>query len=456
MIFNFSTDTLVISPIDIEIYHYAANASICDSAGNLLFYTNGVYVADSAHQPMENSEIDLGLLTGGSDEGVNIPQIVLILPLPENQDIYYLFYKALYYATPQSFGSKFYYSIIDMSIKNGLGGVLEKDHLVMEGVYFHWGQITACRHANGRDWWILLAETDSNRYYRYLLTPGGLEEFGFQEIGITVPIGVGQAVFSPDGTKYGRLDLVDLEAGGYIDIYDFDRCEGLLSNQIQINYIDSSGAGGLAFSPNSRFLYVPSTNHIFQYDLEAIDIPASKVIVGVYDGFMSPFWASFFMAQLAPDGKIYVNAPNGVNVMHVINNPNEKGLACDFAQHSIELPTYNAFSLPNYPYFNLGALEGSPCDTLGTSSVTEASAHKLVVSLFPNPVEEEIQVRLSRPLLRDGVFRVYDSIGRLTKEIIFPAGQKEFGISIHLHSGVYFYEIRENGCPVVSGKMIKE
>lgn len=456
MTFDFSTDTLVISPIDIDIYHYSANASICDSAGNLLFYTNGVYVADSTHQPMENSQVDLGLLTGNPNGGVNVSQIVFTLPVPENPDIYYLFYKALYYLTPQSFGSKFYYSIIDMSLNNGLGGVLEKDHLVMEGVYLHWGQITACRHANGRDWWILLCESDSNRYYRYLLTPEGLEEHGIQEIGIPVPIGAGQAVFSPDGTKYARLDLVDLESGGYIDIYDFDRCEGFLSNQIQINYIDSSGAGGLAFSPNSKFLYVPSQNHVFQYDMEADDIPASKEVVGVYDGFMSPFWASFFMAQLAPDGKIYINAPNGVDVMHVINNPNEQGLACDFAQHSIELPTYNAFSMPNYPYFNLGALEGSPCDTLGTSAVAEVRGPGFQVRLFPNPVEEELHFHFSRPLARAGVLRIFDAMGREVMEVALPAGQREWQVRLSAPPGIYFYEMENGVGGKCSGELVKK
>ncbi len=34
-------------------------------------------------------------------------------------------------------------------------------------------------------------------------------------------------------------------------------------------------------------------------------------------------------------------------------------------QHGITLPTYNAFSLPNFPNYRLGPLDGSPCDTLG-------------------------------------------------------------------------------------------
>lgn len=91
--------------------------------------------------------------------------------------------------------------------------------------------------------------------------------------------------------------------------------------------------------------------------MEATDIIASKEVVGIFDGTVAPwFFASFYQCQLAPDGKICICAPNGVDVMHVINQPNEKGLSCDFQQHSIQLPTYNAFSMPNFPYFRLGAL----------------------------------------------------------------------------------------------------
>jgi hypothetical protein len=458
IIFSFDNDTLSIDTADIVLELFSSNAAICDSSGNLLFYSNGANIANSIHQPIENSDLELGLLSQNFPVGVNTPQLVLILPMPEKPPFYFLFHKALYNPTPQTLGSQFFYSIIDMSMNNGLGGILEKNILVLDGVYLDWGELTACKHANGRDWWILLNESDSNRYYKYVLSPDGLISYGVQEVGFQTYNGLGQASFSPNGMKYARLNLIDLQTGGFIDIYDFDRCEGLLSNQIQINYIDSSFAGGLAFSPNSRFLYVPSTNHIFQYDMEANNIPASKEVVGVYDGFMSPFWASFYMAQLAPDGKIYINAPNGVDVMHVINNPNEQGLACDFAQHSIELPTYNAFSLPNYPYFNLGALEGSPCDTLGTPSVTTmAPAHdKIVASLYPNPVEKEIQVRLSRPLLSEGGFRVYDAIGREALKTVFPAGQREFQVRLDIPPGIYFYVIDEDRRRVFSGKFVKE
>jgi PKD repeat protein len=67
---------------------------------------------------------------------------------------------------------------------------------------------------------------------------------------------------------------------------------------------------------------------------------------------------------LAPDGKIYINSNNRCSYLHVINEPDSLGLACEVCQHCVDLPSVNAFSMPNFPNYRLGHLEGSPCDTL--------------------------------------------------------------------------------------------
>ena len=47
---------------------------------------------------------------------------------------------------------------------------------------------------------------------------------------------------------------------------DFDRCTGEFSNLIHITINDSMPTGGCAFSPSGRFLYVSSTNYLYQFD----------------------------------------------------------------------------------------------------------------------------------------------------------------------------------------------
>lgn len=452
--FDFSSDTLSISANDINMYHHAANASICDSTGLLLFYTNGVLIASSDTEMMPNGNgLNFGALAPSQGYGVNIPQIILAMPLPGSDRYYYLLYKALTVdingMNPES---HFYYAVIDMALNNGLGEVIEKNTLIFEGVYLDWGEMTACKHANGRDWWILQGESDSNIYYKFLFTPDGILLKGEQAIGIDVPSGLGQAAFSPDGTKYARLNMIDYDLGNFIDIYGFDRCEGVLSNHIQINYADTAFAGGLAFSPNSRFLYVSSTNYLYQYDTWEPNIPSSKQIVGIYDGFQSPFWASFYLCQLAPDNKIYINAPNGVDVMHVINHPNEKGMACDFKQHSIQLPTYNGFSMPNFPYFKLRALEGSPCDTIGVSAVVETILPQ-EIKLSPNPASNFTKIKLPDNI-QAAMFNLLTSTGQLVLSQHLSASWSVVPLDA-LAPGLYFYEVKDEGRILGSGKLVK-
>ncbi len=136
-----------------------------------------------------------------------------------------------------------------------------------------------------------------------------------------------------------------------------------------MHFLGDSGFGGAAISQNSRFLYIPSNTYIYQFDLWADDIEESKDTVAVYDGYWNPFPTTFFLAQLARDGKIYISSTNGVLSMAVIENPNEKGLACNVRQHSIHLPVYYAFGIPTFPNHRLGPLDGSPCDTLGINNI---------------------------------------------------------------------------------------
>jgi PKD repeat protein len=91
--------------------------------------------------------------------------------------------------------------------------------------------------------------------------------------------------------------------------------------------------------------------------------------VAWYDGYESPFPTNFFAGQLAPDGRIYITASNGSDIFHVIHRPDEPGAASLVEQHGIRLPTYNASSIPVFPNFRLGPVDGSACDTLGINNL---------------------------------------------------------------------------------------
>lgn len=367
-------------------------SSICDVEGNLLFYTNGIYIANTAHKKMMNGDsLSPEGWTFSYPSGLPVSQGTIALPIPEKENEYMLFHGQLDF--PAGIGpiySKLYYSKVDMELAGGLGGVTEKNVVLLQDTLFV-GKITATRHGNGRDWWLIIPESHTSQYYSYLLTPDSLYAKGAQAIGASILPGVGQAIFTPDGSRYLRFDLHAAGVGNNLNIYDFDRCTGLFSSPIELVNFDSMGAAGLAVSANSRFVYVITSRYVRQYDLWATDIASSLDTVAIYDGFVSPLGHNtwFYLAQLAPDNKIYVNTPSGSNFLHVIQEPDKKGEDCQFEQHGLELPSRNAFTMPNFPNFRLGPLDGSPCDTLGLDN------HPVAKYRYDQDTNEYLSIRFT-------------------------------------------------------------
>ncbi len=316
------------------------------------------------------------------------------------------------------------------------------------------GQITAVRHGNGQDWWLVMPRFRGNVFYKYLLTPDGIAKAGEQEIA-TTSVGLGQACFSPDGRWYARFNyhgIVPDSAFSTFDLYRFDRCSGLLSDRVTKTYSFSGKdgkPGGVAFSGSSRYLYVSRWDTIYQYDLHAPDMLASEVAVAGYDGFLGDFDrpTRFYSLQLAPDNKIYCCVANtNSRYLHVIEQPDAPGLACDVRQHSIQLPVFNNFLLPNLPYYRLWAWEDSPCDTLGSVAVPEQPGQIPAVELWPNPARDFLQVRLPEPARPGCLLDMFDPAGRLVYSVAIPEGQTERQVCVSaLPPGCYLAVVSTAG-----------
>ena len=246
---------------------------------------------------------------------------------------------------------------------------------------------------------------------------------------------LGLACFSPDGSKYVRYGLTEMHNPSRLEIFDFDRCTGELSNYRNLWYLDSIYAPGLSISPNSRYMYVGRQLSIDQYDLQASDIAASKQTVANYDFFVDPLfpqfgYTTFFLQQLAADKKIYISTGNGTRFLHVIDQPDSVGLACNVLQHSIQLPTFNSFSIPNFPNFRLGPIDGTICDSLGINVITLNSELPQVpteFAIWPNPAQDYFNYKLYNQEY-SGTYhlRLYNTSGILFKEWEFK-GKQGFG-----------------------------
>ncbi|MCC7244393.1 MAG: PKD domain-containing protein, partial [Saprospiraceae bacterium] len=338
-------------------------AVMSDSSGNLLFYSNGEKIYAKNHQLMQNGN---GIINNPGGYGLIAPQGAIALPRPGHSGQYVLLNLEDNTPSPASvMGWKLYYCIIDMNLNNGLGSVVKKKQLIVQDS-MDWGHLTAVKHANGRDWWFLEHKAYSDKFHVGLVTPDTILKIRTQTVDSWFPKGWGQSQFSPDGSKYISIKRDLLYTPSRIDLFDFDRCTGELSNQsTHFPAPDTSVYQGVAFSPDSRWLYVFNHLVVYKYDLHAPDVFATEEVIAEFDGFISGIYPNiFFLGQSGPDGRIYVGSVNTFH-FHTVNFPNRSGTDCDFRQHSIYHYIYNDHTIPNFPNYRLGPIDGSPCDTLG-------------------------------------------------------------------------------------------
>jgi hypothetical protein len=436
-----------------KMYFFLTNASICNDVGNLLFYTNGIYIADSTNNPIKNgTELDTW-----EQYGNNINQGCLILPYPEKINQYILFHKrdtVLPIILSEDY--EIYATTVDMNLNGGKGQVVEKNKLLIQDTLAE--GFSAVKHANGKDWWIITPTSYRNSYHRLLLTSMGIKNMGKQTVGNLVVHGLGCSSFSSDGVKYARFNTINAAEGQRVDIYDFNRCTGTLSNQYAMLFkYPNCSSGSLCFSPNSRFLYVFFQEEAWQYDLWATDIAASKEFLGYYKFSDWQHGSGFHASQLGPDGKIYITCKNAAKYLHVIHNPDEKGkLACNFKQHDIELPTFNASTIPNFPNYRLSALSGCMVDT---EDIEEEK--KIELSVFPNPFSDQVKLSIKSNQSTDEAVQVTisDIMGRTIYQT-YTSLQKGYnevivGNTSAWATGIYTYTIR-SATDVASALFVKQ
>ena len=304
-------------------------ASIADSAGNLLFYTDGVTVYNKVHNIMTNG---VGLLGGNSST-----ESAIIVKMPGSSTLYYIF------TTPnQGLNDGLNYSIVDISLQGGLGEVTTVNSLLHAPIG---EKVCATRHSNGTDYWIVAHEYANDAFYAFQLSSTGVNIVPvITYVGIAHNGYHGYLKFTPDGSKIGLA----VGETNNIELFDFDRTSGVVSNPITFPAIYNYPYG-VEFSPdNSKFYIAESgvgvTAGIYQFDMLAgspAAIIASAQLVGTTSNqYLGPL-------QLGPDGKIY-SAHYLTSYLGVISDPNAAGVACGYNDTAVFLGSgISLFGLPN-------------------------------------------------------------------------------------------------------------
>jgi hypothetical protein len=143
--------------------------------------------------------------------------------------------------------------------------------------------------------------------------------------------------------------------------------------------------------------------------------------------------------------------------MHVINKPNEKGLACDFEQRAIRLPvTLDRGSFPNFPRFRVDDEE--KCDPSITSIFGEEVYFRRDLQLSPNPSSDFVTISL--PDNHNGRVLVVDNQARQVIPTIEVRGQLTYRLNVRdLPSGIYtieFFPFQSEDRVFYSGRVVVE
>jgi hypothetical protein len=159
--------------------------------------------------------------------------------------------------------------------------------------------------------------------------------------------------------------------------------------------------------------------------------------------------------QQAPNGKIYVSCFNGgAYAIHVINQPDSLGLACDFQFLGQPVISANSANLPYFPNFRLGALSGSPCDTLTEIQAIEA-AHPAFAQIMPNPASDQaVLVYYTGSSTTDQAL-MYDVTGRevWSADVTGSAGSINMNLS-SFPAGIYIVKFTADGNALLNTKLV--
>ncbi|CAN5595003.1 hypothetical protein BH11BAC1_BH11BAC1_05110 [soil metagenome] len=398
------------SPVEItnsNMFSFEGCASMCDSSGNLLMYTNGGPVVTAGlhgavwnrfHNEMPNGDLD-------TCSGCNsAKQSSVFVPEPEHPGSYYLFTVGCV-----EYGNMdLHFSKIDMALDSGLGDLTVKDSLLFGNIT---ETVTAIRHANGTDYWIIVRNW-SGVFYYYLITAQGISGYYWVLPNPSVSGWNGYIVGNCEGSKL-------VVAGFQTYVYDFDNSTGIISNPVYIDSDSIYGHYGAAFSPSGRFLYLSRNQKLMQYDLTAPNVNASGVLI-------SNGWQLAGMA-LAPDGKIYVARVFG-DYLSTINYPDMPDTTCDFVFDSFPLSNESRYGLPNFVNTFTGG-----CQFTGQHDLTTLSYK---CQLVPNPATNKVALHSDHKIYS---IVLMDALGRQIIGKTFNQGVTQYTFDISsLDEGLYF------------------
>src|SRR5690606_31948376 len=180
-------------------------------------------------------------------------QSVLIMPVPGDETLYYIF------TTQEVYGTGTYelrYSLYDVKLNNGDGGLIE---------YHHYLFSPSTERITGSGNWLIAHEYGNNSFRAYEITSAGISS------PVISGAGSDHAVTSAESAQgYMKLGpgnklAVALSTPGsnVIEVFDFNDSTGVVSNPQVLDLEEPSGqVYGIEFSPGGNKLFATLKVHL--------------------------------------------------------------------------------------------------------------------------------------------------------------------------------------------------
>ncbi|WP_405568261.1 T9SS type B sorting domain-containing protein [Polaribacter sp. Asnod6-C07] len=346
------------------------STSISDKNGNLLFYTDGVYVFNKNHFGMQN-----GALLASDDE---VLQSCIIIPNPDDENIYYLFTLKVTNDTPPlgaAIAPGLYFSTIDLSQNGGLGAVTKKNTALTSLAS---EKLTAVHAKDGKSFWVITfgkensSSINYNTFYAYKIDETGVNRTPVtSEITIPASENNGALKVSPNG------EYIAMSNNNTAIFANFNTETGSITSTDFLSVLEGffpprpfPTIHAIEFSQDSKHVYVESVNipngnnTIFQFKTDDLD---DRQVVHVTDNIDA--YANGNYMQLAKDGNIYLTTSKseteGGNYLSQIVPPKslDKTLAT-FNENTIDLLSAESIlGLPNFvqSYFRTRVIAEDDC-----------------------------------------------------------------------------------------------
>jgi len=357
-ILNFTSTPAIVSNTFPIINGAQNGTSVSDAFGNLKIVTRAGLIYNAQGQLVAPQSIVV--IADGEQSG-------LVVPLPGNPGVYYVFFVRGY----NSVGG-LSYSVFNPALAGGAGSLTVMNNTV--NAYNTNNGLCAIRHCNGKDIWIVCGQDtsvtlSSYKIYSYLLSGSGINPVpvisSVNYLSDPFTHGIAYIRSSPDGRRLAIGSRKFAFPATYsVTLSDFNRATGTLTNTYLARIINDAQGGSsyFEFSPDGSKLYtIERPFNIVQIDLCAGSPAAVIASANTVATLPAVSTYSFYRGiQRSINGKIYISqwtTQGFSNSLAAIQQPNNAGSGCAFSLNvqSLGTGTYTGY-LPHYANYLLKPL----------------------------------------------------------------------------------------------------